>query len=865
MKASFALSGGDIKISADKLSGNGSLTARSAIGATIKNSSPLPLRINDVDMENAGGYVSLNGNVLKKDGYNFKTLDMDGNFENPPVLEINHSGKKYGSLSPDIYVDGDINDSTGKVTLTDEQGSVIVRGNILASGGVDIVTPNGGFMLNNTKENFNLIDPMAKYTLGNEDVANALQKYIALNGNSKIFSSYDEYLNTIFSQITDAVKTATGGSTNRDTWKANIKKRYDTDDSSAEPATSIVANGPINITAKYINVNGLIQSGFTNYTGAVDSAKVSKLTSDSQTSLEQFKSMLTNVLSNSALKSNDKTLLTQMSNVNSYEELQNLLKSNGINDLSKYFDNLISSYNKERSKLGTLSFITNPANSVKFIALTSSLEVINSQVKKISATSTAATLKDSEVVGNEKYLVTSNTVNNVWNSSTKMYDGAVNVYYNPVTKNLLTDDINVNGGYVRLKGTIVSTGGGRIISAKGGADISIDTQAVNNDIHLGAINNNNRQGIVIIDDSSKGTQTFTSNSTYTPDNYAFGWTGGVNYRQTSKYNYTESGNIFEIFGRTIWGLVSSGFKGAEAERYVQEYLDKRMNSSNVSKSTYGTPTSLKNLTRGAFIQKINDGNTWNNIKNNNLYTTTSRSNVFNVKDYNYKDDWTIDTSWAFWETQIRMWRDWYSDEDYSATSTYYIPANKTINIETPTASQGGKISITANGNVYVDRNINNPTSGSSTEIKSVKGSVETKNNSVIRSDNIKLEADKVMTADVKGTNGNVNLNARSNYGNISIKTPDSLTTDGIRTYDGQSVTINAGGAIINNVGTGTLYFDKISAPYGFGLKTPSVVAFSDSSFKNRSEEIFNVYKQGWQTPKFKYTVNELNDLLKKFS
>lgn len=346
-----------------------------------------------------------------------------------------------------------------------------------------------------------------------------------------------------------------------------------------------------------------------------------------------------------------------------------------------------------------------------------------------------------------------------------------------------------------MKGTIVSTGGGRIISAKGGADISIDTQAVGNDIHLGAINNNNRQGIVIIDDSSKGAQTFTSNSTYTPDNYAFGWTGGVNYRQTSKYNYTESGNIFEIFGRTIWGLVSSGFKGAEAERYVQEHLDKRMNSSNVSKSTYGTPTSLKNLTRGAFVQKINDGNTWNNIKNNNLYTTTSRSNVFNVKDYNYKDDWTIDTSWAFWETQIRMWRDWYSDEDYSATSTYYIPANKAINIETPTASQGGKISITANGNVYVDRNINNPTSGSSTEIKSVNGTVKTKNNSVIQSDNIKLEADKVITADVKGTNGNVNLNARSNYGNISIKTPDSLTTDGIRTYDGQSVTINAGGDI----------------------------------------------------------------------
>lgn len=110
------------------------------------------------------------------------------------------------------------------------------------------------------------------------------------------------------------------------------------------------------------------------------------------------------------------------------------------------------------------------------------------------------------------------------------------------------------------------------------------------------------------------------------------------------------------------------------------------------------------------------------------------------------------------------------------------------------------------------------------------------------------------------------------YSNVNTSGGIGTTNDGLRIFSdahqmssAPHVTINAGGAIINNVGTGTLYFDKISAPYGFGLKTPSVVSFSDSSFKNRSEEIFNVYKQGWQTPKFKYTVNELNDLLKKFS
>lgn len=117
---------------------------------------------------------------MTKDGYNFAKLDMDGNFDKPPILEITESGNNYGSLKPDIYIDGNINDSAGQVTVTNQHGSVIVRGNILASGGFNVRTPNGGFMLNNTKENFNLIDPMSKYTFGNEAVSNALQKYAAL-------------------------------------------------------------------------------------------------------------------------------------------------------------------------------------------------------------------------------------------------------------------------------------------------------------------------------------------------------------------------------------------------------------------------------------------------------------------------------------------------------------------------------------------------------------------------------------------------------------------------------------------------------------------------------------------------------------
>lgn len=425
-------------------------------------------------------------------------------------------------------------------------------------------------------------------------------------------------------------------------------------------------------------------------------------------------------------------------------------------------------------------------------------KVDSAKINEVIAADAVSTLKDSEVVGNEKYLVTSNT-DKVWNRSTKMYDGVVDIYYNPTTKNLLVDDINVNGGYVKLKGTVVSTGNGRIVSAKGGADISIDTTAVNNDIYLGTINNNNRQGVVVIDDPSKGLQTFTSNSTYTPDNYTFGWTGGINYRTTTKYRYSESGNIFSIFGNAILGLVTSGFSGSEAERYVRNRLDRNIRSDNVSKTLVGNPVQLKDLTQGAFLQKINNGTTWNNIKNNNLYTSTSSSDSTNTRTYNSKDDWSFHWG-SHWYNRItaasiEIWRDWFQDEDHSAVSTYYIPANKQISIEMPTAANGSKISVNAKGNVYFDKNINNPTGGSSLSITSKDGAIETRNNSVIQGGNITFDAEKDIKADIKGINSNVNLNVLSSKGNITINTPDNLTADSIRTYDGRNVTINAGGDI----------------------------------------------------------------------
>lgn len=68
-------------------------------------------------------------------------------------------------------------------------------------------------------------------------------------------------------------------------------------------------------------------------------------------------------------------------------------------------------------------------------------------------------LSDNEVMSNEAYCI--NGGGKVWNSTTKVWDYEVKVYYNPSTKQLLTDSITPNGGkiYITGKSPVQATAG----------------------------------------------------------------------------------------------------------------------------------------------------------------------------------------------------------------------------------------------------------------------------------------------------------------------------------------------------------------------------------------------------------------------
>ena len=101
-----------------------------------------------------------------------------------------------------------------------------------------------------------------------------------------------------------------------------------------------------------------------------------------------------------------------------------------------------------------------------------------------------------------------------------------------------------------LKGNIISTElCNGIIAAKGVANINIDTSGNNADLYLSAINNSDRAGRIIIDDTAKKTQTiFTSNDEdkfgYDPvKNSAYSWTGGISYTTTVEKQYSDDSTL----------------------------------------------------------------------------------------------------------------------------------------------------------------------------------------------------------------------------------------------------------------------------------------------------------------------------------
>lgn len=409
-------------------------------------------------------------------------------------------------------------------------------------------------------------------------------------------------------------------------------------------------------------------------------------------------------------------------------------------------------------------------------------------------------LSDNEVMSNEAYCI--NGGGKVWNSTTKVWDYEVKVYYNPSTKQLLTDSITPNGGKIYITGKISSTGNGRLMAMDGAADISINTAQIDRAVKVNTITNNDISGLISITDKNTNLVTEYMNGqqrsyavgtatvnlpawtagadtyTYTPKNgLQYQWTGGVSGETTKKYSYSEK--------FLFWGLLDYGNTGefvAGLNRDGKTY-------------TYTTSSgSGQSLATGSVITT---GNLSNQFKiSSNYYNTGTEQYSEVTADKRY--DGTAGKIFGYGTTYYY----WTGKQGTANSSTSSLKADYGIDIGFLGNGQGsGNINVTSNQDMVLAGNISNAAvidnSGDSNykglgnvTLTSNHGSVTSLGNAKINSDDVVVRADTGIQVNHAAIGSKATVDAATNDGNINFLS-DRGDLNIVRMVTGGSRAINA--------------------------------------------------------------------------
>ena len=699
------VSGGNVFVNAATLSGDRNIVANGSAHINITNSGNAYMLLNDVKIEDGGGRIYQNDQILK---------DASGE----SAINIKSTGKedKDKISRPSISISGNVDNNSGAVNITNQNYDIVINGSVNGKT-ISINADKGGVYLSQPDGFVNVGgDPIAKYMF-DQKTADKIQSFITSDfaksgrsSGSKFFTYYNDYRNWV----------KNGASL------SNSEVAY-TDESEKK---GIIAGGNISINAKDVNINGLIQSGYTNYTNKVSDY-----------------------------------------------------------DIKKVFGNITSSGMQKLTDI--------------------------------------AKIADDDVIGNAMYQVGQKGM--IWNDKTKMYDYAVPIYYNPATGHLLTDDIDVRGGRVDIRGHIASTGGGRIIVADGVADINIDTSGTSADLYVGRITNNDREGFIRISDpwGSLGIDesTSTMHRAYKPGESAITpwetgkrngykpashttlrWTGGTTGQKVVDKFYRKTYTSF--FG--LFKLWSTG---------STDDLIKQIGSDIGSvRSTARATDANGKMAQGVVLMNSN----WQKLVDNpdgvyvfvNSYNTgnTTKGKV-NASEMHY-------TNWTHTKGYVDY--SWTETSGNSTTTITAINAAKPIYYTFAQAGKNGLINLDSGGNLYFRDNVENVANLQSGKtdrseiIATAKGNIKTLDGARLitrmleatgNSIDIKhraVETDSVVQLTARG--GNINFD--SDKGNLKIRqvkitnAPDNgkinITADGnIEVYPHEkSLVYNAKGEVI---------------------------------------------------------------------
>ena len=389
-------------------------------------------------------------------------------------------------------------------------------------------------------------------------------------------------------------------------------------------------------------------------------------------------------------------------------------------------------------------------------------------------------LTDQYVMSNDKYCV-STKAGAVYNAATGAYDYTVKVYYNPATKELLTEAIEPNGGKIYITGALSSTGSGKLLAMDGTANIAIDTTNADRNLRVNKITNKDITGLISIKDTQKNTLTeyttdgqkmsvkttqlnnkgnATSTSTtqvngsattYKPaDGMTINWTGGTSGdKKIIKWQY-EKDFVF-------WGLIKYGTTKDFVENEEVKNGKTEVSSSSITGADplgQGTVIKLNNSAKeyGVTTKGYNnpDESTYTPVVENKKYSGVS-GKIFGYGNCTYT--WT--------ETQM-----------HSTSSTYTIKGDKPINVGFMTGGSGD-ISVTSAKDMYLAGNISNATKADGSAIGKVTlnsngGAISSVGSARVDADDLTAKAAKGISINHSALGNMAKLNIEATTGDVSI-------------------------------------------------------------------------------------------------
>lgn len=389
-------------------------------------------------------------------------------------------------------------------------------------------------------------------------------------------------------------------------------------------------------------------------------------------------------------------------------------------------------------------------------------------------------LTDQYVMSNDKYCV-STKAGAVYNAATGAYDYTVKVYYNPATKELLTEAIEPNGGKIYITGALSSTGSGKLLAMDGTANIAIDTTNADRNLRVNKITNKDISGLISIKDTQKNTLTeyttdgqkmsvkttqlnnkgnATSTSTtqvngsattYKPaDGMTINWTGGTSGdKKIIKWQY-EKDFVF-------WGLIKYGTTKDFVENEEVKNGKTEVSSSSITGADplgQGTVIKVNNNAKeyGVTTKDYKDPNqtSYTPVVENKKFSGTA-GKIFGYGNCTYT--WT--------ETQM-----------HSTSSTYTIKGDKPINVGFMTGGSGD-ISVTSAKDMYLAGNISNATKADGSAIGKVTlnsngGAISSVGNARVDADDLTAKAAKGISINHNALGNMAKLNIEATTGDVSI-------------------------------------------------------------------------------------------------